>query len=98
MSCGLKNQLVLASGKKGPRLLVTGGPLRPGEDVPSVDGTPLSLTEGGRGVPILGSLVDPELSFLPALRAVEAAVRREARQVFSKLRHNGFGLPMQARA
>ena len=49
-------------------------------------------------IPVLGSWIDPLLSFAPALRKTTAQVREEARRNFAALQGNGFGLPMQVRA
>ena len=91
-------QLALAEGKKGPRLLITGGEPPAPEDTPTVGDEPVSAADKAKGTMLLGSLVDPPLSFLSALRTMLAPVRAEAPKKFAKLQNNGFGLPMQARA
>jgi len=86
-------QLALAGGKKGPRLLITGGAAPAPEDTPTVGDEPVNIVDGAKGTMVLGSLLDPPLSFLPALRAMVAAVREEARKTFSKLRTTASGCP-----
>ena len=91
-------RLAIAGGQKGPRLLVTGHEELKVEDLPEVAGHSVVQVEAGKATPLLGSLIDPLLTFTPALRAVGAEIREAARRTFAKLQSNGFGLPMQARA
>ena len=89
-------QLALATGKKGPRVLAIEAP-NPGVDL-KMGGTQVRVVEDDDAIPVLGSWIDPLLSFAPALRKTTAQVREEARRNFAALQGNGFGLPMQVRA